>query len=354
MFRLRALLKAVTTRSRALNLHVLVLVLVLGVGFLVSHYLHIVLGPVDPTDGSEVEVYVPPRSTTAAIAGLLHRAGVINDPLAFRLLARWRGVDGLLKAGEYRFSRDMAMNEIIDKLVAGEVVTYSFTIPEGYTLSLIADKLSSLGFVDRERFVALAHDPSFVPEFVPHDALDVIPHPVEGYLFPDTYVLTREATEEDILRMMLDRFREVFNDEMRQRAEELGMTVHEVVTLASIIEAEARVAAERPIISGVYHNRLRIGMKLDADPTVRYVLDVGAERPLFRKDLEVDSPYNTYRNAGLPPGPINNPGLASIEAALYPADVDYLYFVSKGDGTGEHAFSETYAEHLQNLRKYQK
>src|SRR5690606_4796977 len=189
---------------------------------------------------------------------------------------------------------------------------------------------------------AAAESWPYLPEGV------ALQEPLEGYLFPDTYVFTRTTTEKHLIAGMLDGFQRALEralgDEGLQRAEDLGLTVHEVVTMASIIEREAQVAAERPLIAAVYHNRLRIGMKLDADPTVLYALGRTDGRLLY-EDLEVDSPYNTYRNPGLPPGPIASPGEAAIRAALHPADVDYLFFVAKGDGSGEHLFARTYEEH---------
>ncbi|MCL4370400.1 MAG: endolytic transglycosylase MltG [Chloroflexi bacterium] len=292
-------------------------------------------------------VEVQAGESTAQIARRLREQNLIRDPLAFSLYARYRNLDQRLRAGEYEVSRNLSAPQVIDVLVRGRMVTYPFTIPEGYTVRQIADSLAQKGLVDRDRFLAVARDPRNLPPEVPKGAN--LREPLEGYLFPDTYRVPRRHTEEDILRLMLDRFHQVFTPQYRQRAQELRMSVHQVVTLASIIEKEA-TSQDREQVAAVFENRLRLGMKLDSCATVNYVLD-HPRLILTYQDLEVASPYNTYKEAGLPPGPIANPGEAAIRAALYPASVDYLYFVAKNDH--EHAFARTYAEHLANRARYE-
>jgi peptidoglycan lytic transglycosylase G len=199
--------------------------------------------------------------------------------------------------------------------------------------------------VDSARYMAVVRDPEVIK------SLGVEGTSLEGYLLPETYLFNWELEELDVVRRQVGQFWVVFNDSLKRRAEELGWTVREAITFASIIEGEAGLDEERPIISGVYHNRLRRGMKLEADPTIQYLVE-GGPRRLFYSDLKIDNPYNTYIYAGLPPGPVNNPGKASILAALYPAQHEYLYFVA--NGRGGHRFSKTYSEHMKNVRRYRR
>lgn len=306
-----------------------------------------------------IVIVVPPGASIRQVAEELASRGLLRSPLAFRGLARLVGAS--IRAGEYEFTAGMGASAMLDKLMRGAVVVHPFTIPEGFTVRQIGDLLAEKGFIDRARWDQLVYDGSGVFNdytFLPAQA----PAPgsgapkgfrvsrLEGFLFPDTYQYIRGMSEEQIIRMMLDRFRAQFTAEMERQAEARGLTVQQVVTLASVVEREAQVDAERPLIAGVFMNRLRRGMKLESCATVNFLL----QRPrdiLLLKDLELDSPYNTYRNPGLPPGPIANPGLASLKAALAPADTDYLYFVSKFDGT--HAFAKTFAEHQKNVALYE-
>lgn len=309
------------------------------------------LTPPRPGDQQMMALDITRGSGTWAIARALADKGLIRDPGIFRWLARYRGVDGRLQAGEYLLSPGMTPDEIIGKLVQGDVITYSFTVPEGYTVEQVVKLLVSRRLADEAALRALFQDKARVAAYLP-EGLEVV-QPLEGYLFPDTYTITRETGVAGILELMVSRLEAAFTPSLRVHAEELGLSIHEVLTLASIVEREARVDAERPVIAAVYRNRLRIGMKLDADPTVRYALGK-FDGPVLLKDLEVESPYNTYRNSGLPPGPIANPGLAAIEAVLNPADVDYLYFVARCDGSGGHVFADTFEEHTRNVWAQQK
>ncbi|HEY8416860.1 MAG TPA: endolytic transglycosylase MltG, partial [Limnochordales bacterium] len=256
------------------------------------------------------------------------------------------GYDQRLQAGDYLLSPDMNLLDIAERLASGQVHTVRVVIPEGLHLRQIADILAQAGLVDRERFLELASDETLVYGNNPP-----IPKPVkslEGYLFPDTYLLSPSMTEEQIIRRMVSRFVEVALPIIAAHQAPLNLTPHEVVTLASIVEAEALYAREHPIIASVFLNRLRINMPLQADPTINYLFDEHRSRILYA-DLAIDSPYNTYRYPGLPPGPIGSPGLSAIRAVLEPASTDYYFFVARGDGT--HIFSRTFNEHVRARRQ---
>jgi len=300
--------------------------------------LNLLMAPVSSGPAAPRVIEIPEGATVRQVADLLQSNGLIRNAFFFRILAEYRGLSGKVRAGEYELSPAMSPSSILNHLVNGPILTHPFTIPEGLTVRQIAETLAAKGIVDRDEFLAAARDPGVQ-----------VKEPLEGYLFPDTYRVRKGTSEGDIVQLMVSRFREVFDEGLRRRAEELGMTVHQVVTLASIIEKEAVVEYERPLISGVFHNRLKMGMKLDADPTVRYALDK-FQGPVTFRDTKSPSPYNTYMQPGLPPGPIACPGLASIRAALYPAEVKYLYFVAKNDGT--HYFSTTLRDHINAVRKY--
>lgn len=306
------------------------------------------LAPVNPAVTEQVTFNVPVGATSAQVAASLGSAGLVRNPTVFRWYLRFRGLDGRLQAGEYQLSPSLSAGEVADRLRSGRVTQVTFTIPEGYTVKQIADLLASKGIVDRDKFLAAARDPSLVRDFLPQGA--PLAEPLEGYLFPDTYSIPKGYTEKQIVAMMVAQFRKVMTPEWQQRARSQGLTVHQAVTLASLVEKEAQVPQDRPLIASVFDNRLKIGMKLDSCATVNYALGK-SQLILTYQDLEVNSPYNTYKNAGLPPGPIGNPGKASLEAALYPADSRFLYFVAKGDGS--HAFASTLSEHLANARRYE-
>ena len=307
------------------------------------------LDPVGPQSSGVVSVDIPSGSGAHRIASILHEAGLVKHPLAFRLFVKYYGKDNLLKPGEYQLSPAMTVAEITEEIIRGNVVTYPFTIREGYTVEQIAYHLDDLGFADAETFLTLARsreewDYRFI-QGIPEG----VEEPLEGYLFPDTYRIPRGTGEWDIINMMLKHFESVWNPLFDERMEEMGLTQHDIVTLASIVQKEAGNSAEMPLVSSAFHNRLNVGMKLRSCATVNYVLP--EPRPILTtEDTQIDSPYNTYINGGLPPGPIGNPGEEAIRAALYPADTDYFYFVAKGDGSSH--FSETLWEHLQAVNKY--
>jgi len=307
---------------------------------------------------------VEPGETAGDIALRLKQLGLINDAELFRLLARYHKADSKLEAGRYELRPDMTMEEIIECLQHGRLEEMTVTVPEGWRAEQIAEMLAEEVGVDGEEFLALvrggpfdfAQGRDFDYEFLQNQPPGAT---LEGFLFPDTYHFPAQPTALDIIERMLANFDQRFTVEMREIAAEREMTTYQVVILASIVEREAVVAEERPIIGGVFLNRLEEGMNLDSCATVQYALgyqeDTGRwwKTPVTLEEFaRVGSPYNTYLHRGLPPGPICNPGLASIQAVLEPVESDYLYFVAKGDGS--HAFARTFEEHLQNQDRYQR
>jgi UPF0755 protein len=290
-------------------------------------------------------VVISEGSTFQQVARLLEREQLIMSQSAFVLLGKVYVADRKIHPGEYELNAAMSSADILEKLIAGRVILHSVTIPEGYTISQIGDVLAQHQITDRAEFVRLAKDKSFMK------TLGISTESLEGYLYPDTYRFARPTTEKDVIKAMVDQLGQVMTAEWQARAKDLRMTVHEVLTLASMIEKETGAGDERPQISSVFHNRLKKKIPLQSDPTVIYGLP-NFDGNLHKKDLLHPSPYNTYRWAGLPPGPIASPGAQAIRAALYPTPSSYLYFVSKNDGT--HQFSSTLVEHNKAVEKYQK
>jgi UPF0755 protein len=295
-------------------------------------------------DGPPIIVFIKPGTSVPDIAQILKDAGVIRSRQAFLALAYLKGSIRRLHAGEYEFNRSMSLLEILRKLEAGRVVTHQVTIPEGFSVEEVARLLAGERLVDPDRFMALATDARLA------EKLGIPAASLEGYLFPDTYRLTRGMDEEEILRIMVARFHQMTPPDLEARAWQVHLSLHEVVTLASLIEKEVILDRERPLVAAVFHNRLRRQMPLQSDPTAVYGVPDFHGR-IRAEDLRRRSPYNTYLNSGLPPGPIANPGRASLMAALNPARVNFLYFVSKNDGS--HVFSYTLDEHNVAVRKYQ-
>lgn len=309
------------------------------------------------SDSTALVFTINPGETAATIAPRLQREGLVADSQLFLYLVRYRGVDAQLEAGEYELRSSMTMDEIVDTLQHGRLRDVTVTIPEGKRAEEVAALLEDSGAVDSETFMAMVRSGSAAYDFLSDRPADA-PASVEGYLFPETYRIPVDYDAAQVLDLLLFTFGERFTAEMRQAAADSGMTVHQVVTLASIVEREAVVAEERPIIASVYLNRLEQGMYLQSDPTVQYALgyqeDAGQwwKIPMsLEEDVQVDSPYNTYMYPDLPPGPICSPGLSSIQGVLEPAETPYLFFFSKFDGS--HAFAETYEEHLRNQELYQ-
>ncbi|WP_054030292.1 endolytic transglycosylase MltG [Desulfatitalea tepidiphila] len=299
-----------------------------------------------PADGEEHShiVSVAPGESFGMLSARLEKAGVITSDIRFKIIARLSGDDKRLRAGEYALSTAMTPMEIIDILASGKVLLHRLTIPEGYTIDQVATEVEKAGLASAEEFSRLARDPSLVSE------LQLDGPSLEGYLFPDTYHFPREVSARGIITTMVNAYQSLVTDEWRNRAHELDLSIHDIVTLASIIEKETGAPSERPIIASVFHNRLKKRMRLESDPTVIYGIE-SFDGNITRRHLSSATPYNTYVIRGLPPGPIANPGRAALEAALYPAETDYLFFVSKKDGT--HYFSKTIAEHTEAVRKYQ-
>ena len=293
----------------------------------------------------QIVVIIPPRSTLPEITALLAEHQVIRRDFRFELLARIRDVSHRIRAGEYIFPPRQRPWDVLTRLAKGEIVLRPVTIPEGATTRMIADILAAGQWADKGELLALVRDPALISE------LGLEGDSLEGYLFPDTYQLTRGMDSRDCVRMMVKQALSVFDEEFGKGQPPLGLTRHQVLTLASIVEKETGRPEERPLVAAVLLNRLRVGMPLQTDPTVMYGLQL-FDRPLTRKDLKTESPYNTYLIKGLPPGPIANPGRAAIAAVLAPAETGYLYFVSKNDGT--HCFSETLADHNEAVRKYRR
>lgn len=308
-----------------------------------SDLLHYATSPVN-TETDERIVTVARGQPLKKTVDVLLTHGMIRHPLKFRLLARVKGADKRIQAGEYILRANLSPGEILDIMVTGKVRLYRFTIPEGSNLIQIADIIESAGLINRQEFLQSAKDPAHA------EKMGINAGSFEGYLFPDTYFFPKNAGAGQIIEAMVARLRAEISDAWTERATELGVTLHEVLTLASIIEKETGAPSERPFISSVFHNRLKKGMRLETDPTVIYGIQ-NFDGNLTRKHLETSTPYNTYRIKGLPPGPIASPGRASIESALYPAESSYIFFVSKKDGT--HQFSTNLADHKRAIRKYQ-
>lgn len=312
----------------------------------------VLLGVERPFKGYEAAeqfVDIPPGTGTVGMGRRLAEAGVVRSAAAFRVAVWLSGAGRRLQAGEYRFDRPMSASAVVDKIARGDVYLRAITFREGLTIRQMAALYEERGFGPAADFIKAAANAEAIRSIDP-DARDL-----EGYLFPDTYTLPRRATAEQLVPRMVAGFQTVLTPELRQQAGARGLGIRELVTLASIVEKETGKAEERPLVAAVYANRLKIGMGLQCDPTVIYALEKAGrfDGNLTRDDLHnYDSPYNTYRYRGLPPGPIAAPGRASLEAAANPASVPYLYFVSRNDGS--HAFAATLDEHNRNVFEFQK
>jgi UPF0755 protein len=290
------------------------------------------------------EVRVEPGDSLSAVVRKLHERRVITNEKLFSLWARMTGAEKKIQWGLYRFDAPLSPRDVLDRMVLGKGVFQTLTVPEGLTVNEIGALLAQLQIGDKDKFLAAASDPELLASYGLQDK------GFEGYLFPSTYHFTPATPERDILIAMAEQFRKVSQPLLDQRDQTEPLTPHEIITMASIIEKETGVEAERPLVSAVFHNRLKLQMPLQSDPTVIYgVKDFDGN--LTRKHLQEATPYNTYRIPALPPGPICNPSVSSIKAALHPAEVPFLYFVSKNDGT--HLFSEKLEEHNRAVKTYQ-
>ncbi len=270
---------------------------------------------------------------------------LIRSRWAFLWLGKTRDIDRKIRPGEYELDASLSSQEILAKLLSGRVVLHPVTIPEGYNLAQIADVLSTQQVTDAKEFTKLVRDRAFIA------TLGIEADSLEGYLFPETYSFPRGTKAREVIKAMVDGLHRVWSAEMQEQAARLKLSLHQVLTLASVIEKETGSKEERELIAAVFHNRLRKKIPLQSDPTVIYGLPA-FDGNIHKRDLSILSPYNTYRVQGLPPGPIASPGAHSLRAALFPAQASYLYFVSRNDGT--HQFSSTLTEHNQAVEKYQK
>lgn len=296
--------------------------------------------------GQEVIVNIPKGASLSQVGAILQDNGVVSSRFLFKIVAMIRGEQRKIKAGDYALKTGSDAGDVLDQLISGKTLMFTITVPEGYDMFQVADLLQQLEVMPRDEFLALARDRNFLKE------LGVEGESLEGYLFPDTYFL-RPSEKGDgklIIRRMTQRFFKIYDKFVRPTADEYGWSVPQVLALASLIEKESR-AHEHQLVSAVFHNRLRQNMKLQCDPTVIYgIKPMGSK--ITRDDLNRKHPYNTYQNTGLPPGPIANPGKESLIAAVKPADVDFLYFVAKNDGT--HQFSSSLKEHNHWVNLYQR
>lgn len=299
----------------------------------------------DLADGRTCVITVENGMTAADIANMLHKEKLIKRPESFRLEARFMGLEGKLQAGKYEIEAGKSNSEIIDVLARGQVKTVSFTVPEGYTVNKIAAKLAAEGLGDAEKFKEAARN--YTPyKYMETNNPDVI-YKAEGFIYPSTYLFTDGMTEKDMLATMVKEFNTQINHEkIGDAAEKADMQLRDIVTIASMVELEAVFKEEQPRIAGVFLRRLQIYMPIQSDTTIQYILGAQKEEITFA-DTEIQNPYNTYVNAGLPPGPIGSPSLDAIKAVLNPEQTDYLYFVADKDG--HHRFTRTYDEHLQEI-----
>ncbi len=324
--------------------YIVILVLVSALVLAVQFVRFIVMPPYPA--GVLQTVEVPAGDSFTKISGMLADRHIVKDEWDLKLLAYLMGATHSVKYGEYLLSGSMRPTTIIEKLLNGEVELHKVTIPEGYTDRQIAQTLEEKGLLkDVDGFRELTRDRAFIA------AEGISASSLEGFLYPETYELSKGLQPREIIKKMINQFKLVYTPELQERAGKMGMTMLQVVTLASMIEKETSVPSEKFLVSAVFHNRLKIGMRLQSDPTVIYAMHI-TDAVITKKELRTKSPYNTYTVYGLPPGPICNPGRESIVAALYPANVAYLYFVANNDGS--HEFSRTLAEHNHYVNIYQR
>ncbi len=282
----------------------------------------------------------------SSIADRLYNQGIIPSKNNFKIAGFIYGAERKIRAARYHIPNGLSYLDLLDLFISGDCdFERTFTINPGQTIKWLAHRLQKYLYIDSVSFVSLANNQSFA------DLLGLDQNSFEGYLFATDYEIYERSSPAEAITLFYNAFKRFYNDSLMARTKSIGFTMNEIVTLASIIKGETNKEDEMRTISGVYHNRLRIGMRLQADPTIQYIIPGGWKRLTFA-DLKLDSPYNTYKYSGLPPGPINSPGKAAILAALYPEKNNYLYFVA--DGTGGHLFSKTLAEHNRNVNKYRR
>lgn len=327
---------------------ILVIVLV-AIGIFVFQYINTLGNPLDKNNTEILSVSIPPGSSTNTIGEILEDQKVISNAKKFKLLSKLEGNDGKYKAGEYSLSPAMPVKQIMEIIISGESNTSRFTIPEGLTLKQTADKLADSNLINKDKFIEEIQHGNFDYRF-----MSLLPNKdnrLEGFLYPETYEIYTTANEHQIINKMLAHFDKLVTDEYYTRASEMGYDMYKIITIASLIERETLVSSEKTIVASVIYNRLAINMPLQIDASVQYALAEHKTR-LDYNDLQVDSPYNTYQNTGLPPGPICSPSIESIKAALYPEDTNYYYYVLSPEKNGSHRFSNTYEEFLKNKKAY--
>lgn len=301
--------------------------------------------PANPTQTTLESFEVAENANFKRVAQELETRGLVRNHWSISLFAKLKGQEGSIKAGEYELSPAMRPHEILEKLISGKCVQRRVTLKEGEAMAVLAPELERQGIISSQAtFESSLRNPEII------QTLGIEGASVEGYLFPETYQFPRNTPPERIIRSMYEQLQKRWLPEWDLRLEQLKMTRHQIITLASIIEKESGAVSEQPLISSVFHNRLEKGMRLQADPTVIYGIP-NFNGNLTKDDLLTPTPYNTYVISGLPPGPIGNPGISAIKAALYPAITDFLYFVANGNGT--HVFSETLEDHNSSVGKYQ-
>jgi len=298
-----------------------------------------------PVDPGTAQITVAGGASLHAVARQLEAAGVIRDARLFRLLARLRGDSARVRAGLYDFTRPATPGEVLDRLVAGDVRRLQVTLPEGFDLRQIAARLDAAGIAPADQILRLAEDAAFL------DRLQIAAPSLEGYLFPETYTIEAGLAPERVLTTMVEQMRRQLTPELLAAAEVHGLDTNQYLTLASIVQKEAGNDDEMPLIAAVFLNRLRLGIPLQADPTVIYGLGDAYAGNITKDHLRQPTPYNTYTRRGLPPGPIASPGLRALQAVAFPAEVNYLYFVARGDGT--HEFSYSLKEHNRAVQRFQ-
>lgn len=341
----------------------IILITVLSVLFLAAAavgagawYVWAQLQPVKTDSPQAVAVTIPSGANSKQIGQILEENNLVRDSRIFSYYVRYKGLSSRLQAGDYRFTPGEPLDSILGKLANGEtyVETFTFTIPEGFTVEQIADRLAEQGVINKETFLKEVNEGTFSYDFVKNiPERPEIKYRLEGYLFPETYEMKAGSTEREIIDRMLAQFAEEIKPEWQEELEKNKITLHQAVTLASIVEREVRSDKERAKVAGVYFNRLAKNMLLQADATIQFIFGEQKEIVTY-DDLKIDDPYNTYLYPGLPPGPIASPGRQALAAAIYPEQHDFLYYVTKKDGSGEHYFAKTYAEHQRNIAKSKK
>ncbi|MFT9848449.1 endolytic transglycosylase MltG [Aneurinibacillus sp. REN35] len=344
--------KGSVVRKTITFMFIVLLIFALGIGG-AAYYVWNGLQPIESESGQAKVVEIPPNSSISKVGQILEENKLIKDARLFSIYVKMKGSGSDIKAGKYQLASGQSIDEMVKKMAEGDVYkdTITVTIPEGYTVVQIAARLEQKGLGKKDTFLQEVNNGKFPQEIVKSIPQDKrIKYRLEGYLFPDTYEFKKGTTEHQIIERMLERFEKVWDESWDAKVKQHTLTKHQAVTLASIVEREVRSDDERQKVAGVYYNRIAQQMPLQADATVQYLFDKQKER-VMHSDLQQDSPYNTYKVKGLPPGPIASPGEAALHAVANAEKHDYLFYVTKKDGTGQHYFAATYQDHLKNINK---